>query len=46
MFETLIRWSLRFRSLTLACAGLLLVAGIHAWLNLGAAAAIAWEIRL
>ncbi|PQA83040.1 CusA/CzcA family heavy metal efflux RND transporter [Limnohabitans sp. TS-CS-82] len=34
MFETLIRWSLRFRSLTLACAGLLLVAGIHAWLNL------------
>ncbi|CAN1561645.1 COG3696 Putative silver efflux pump [Burkholderiaceae bacterium] len=34
MFETLIRWSLRFRSLTLACAGLLFVAGIHAWLNL------------
>ena len=34
MFETLIRWSLRFRSLTLACAGLLLLAGIHAWLNL------------
>lgn len=34
MFEHLIRWSLRFRSLTLACAGLLLVAGIHAWLNL------------
>ena len=34
MFEILIRWSLRFRSLTLACAGLLLVAGIHAWLNL------------
>jgi cobalt-zinc-cadmium resistance protein CzcA len=34
MFEQLIRWSLRFRSLTLACAGLLLVAGIHAWLNL------------
>lgn len=34
MFEHLIRLSLRFRSLTLACAGLLLVAGLHAWLNL------------
>jgi heavy metal efflux system protein len=34
MFEQLIRLSLRFRSLTLACAGLLLAAGLHAWLNL------------
>jgi cobalt-zinc-cadmium resistance protein CzcA len=34
MFEHLIRLSLRFRSLTLACAGLLLFAGTHAWLNL------------
>jgi cobalt-zinc-cadmium resistance protein CzcA len=34
MFEHLIRLSLRFRSLTLACAGLLFIAGTHAWLNL------------
>ena len=34
MFEHLIRLSLRFRSLTLACAGLLLIAGTYAWLNL------------
>ncbi len=34
MFEKLIRLSLRFRGLTLACAGLLFLAGIHAWLNL------------
>jgi len=34
MFEHLIRLSLRFRSLTLACACLLFVAGMHAWLNL------------
>jgi len=34
MFEHLIRLSLRFRSLTLACAGLLFIAGTYAWLNL------------
>ena len=34
MFEHLIRLSLRYRSLTLACALALFVAGIHAWLNL------------
>ena len=34
MFEALIRLSLRFRSLTLACAGLLFIAGTYAWLNL------------
>ncbi len=34
MFEALIRLSLRFRSLTLACAGLLCAAGLYAWLNL------------
>ena len=34
MFEHLIRLSLRFRSLTLACAGSLFIAGTYAWLNL------------
>jgi len=34
MFEPLIRLSLRFRSLALTCAVLLLAAGMHAWLNL------------
>lgn len=34
MFEHLIRLSLRYRSLTLACALALCAAGIHAWLNL------------
>jgi cobalt-zinc-cadmium resistance protein CzcA len=34
MFEQLIRIGLRFRSLTLACAFLLLLAGSYAWLNL------------
>ena len=34
MFEHLIRLSLRFRSLTLACALALFFAGVHAWLNL------------
>ena len=34
MFELLIRWSLRFRGLTLLGAGFLVGAGIYAWLNL------------
>ena len=34
MFEQLIRLSLRFRSLTLACAVLLFIAGAYAWINL------------
>lgn len=34
MFEVLVRWSLRFRGLTLMGAGFLAIAGIHAWLNL------------
>jgi len=34
MFESLIRLSLRFRSLTLSCAVLLSAAGLYAWLQL------------
>ena len=34
MFEFLVRWSLRFRGLTLLGASFLCVAGVYAWLNL------------
>ena len=34
MFEYLIRWSLRFRGLTLLSAVFLCAVGVYAWLNL------------